>query len=119
MIFMNINDTIKATEETWIHEHPEKYDSKDVEVLYVAACLGGEVGELQNVLKKLFREKYYNRGHAFKGDVKEFAGTEVADIMFYLARVAKLLDIDMEKEFAKKMEINRKRYTEQHEVSKK
>ena len=107
---MELNDVVKESKKTWNHSPVERYADDDVELIYLAGCLGGEVGELQNMIKKHFRGKYYSKGHPLQGDIKKFAGTEIADILYYTSRLAELLNVDMEKEFRKKMEENTKRY---------
>lgn len=107
---MNLEDLKKESKKTW-SPLPEglTYSPKDVEMLYIATCLGGETGELLNKVKKSFRVKYYTKGHA-EENVEEHIKEEVADVLYYIARLAALLEIDMEKEFMKKMDENIKRY---------
>lgn len=109
MIFMDINDLVKESAKTWKHAKGANYTDQDVEILYVSNALGGEMGELQNKVKKYIRQKYWTTAHS-TGSEKESINEEVADILFYVARLSELLSIDMEKEFKKKMEENVKRY---------
>jgi NTP pyrophosphatase (non-canonical NTP hydrolase) len=106
---MDLNDVISESKKTWKNEKPVKYDEKDLETIYVSLALGGEVGELQNKIKKYFRRKYYTKGHS-EGDELKQVGEEVADILYYLGRLSELLDMDPSVEFMKKMEENKKRY---------
>jgi NTP pyrophosphatase (non-canonical NTP hydrolase) len=106
---MKLNDLQNESKKTWSLPKGSKFTDEDVEMLYIATCLGGETGELLNKIKKSFRLKYYTKGHA-EDNVDEHIKEEVADVLYYISRLAELLNIDMEKEFAKKMEENVKRY---------
>ncbi len=106
---MEINKIVEETRKTWFASHDGNYSKGDVELLYATLALGGEVGELQNKVKKIFRTKYYTEGHPSSTGI-EAIGEEIADTLFYLSRIADLLEIDIEKEFAKKMAENVKRY---------
>ncbi len=108
---MKLNDTITESAKTWVSPKDAKYTAEDVELLYISNALGGEVGELQNKVKKFMRNKYWTKAHS-TGIEKESIAEEVSDALFYLARIAALLGIDMEQSFAKKMQENAQRYVQ-------
>lgn len=92
-------------------EGDRSIEQKDIELLYAALALGGEAGELQNYIKKDFRKKYYHKVHAMKDD--EFipsVKSEIADILYYVSRVADILGISLEEAFDEKMRENESRY---------
>ena len=108
---MQINDTVEESRTTWVLEGDDSFEKKDVELLYIALAMGGEVGELENLVKKFFRKRYYNKGHTIEDKLLlESMEGELADILYYTSRAADLLKIDLEKAFIKKMDENRKRY---------
>lgn len=106
---MEINKMVEETRKTWFASHEGEYSKRDVELLYATLALGGEVGELQNKVKKLFRLKYYTEGHSPEGGV-DAIGEEIADTLFYVSRIADLLGIDADRAFTEKMAENVKRY---------
>lgn len=108
---MDIEDIIKETRKTWILDKVDKYDEKDIELLFIALALGGEAGELQNLVKKYFRKKYYRKRQEF--DEKNFVhdvAEELTDVIFYASRMIELLNIDIEKAMKEKLKINEERY---------
>lgn len=107
---MQLNDLPKEALKSW-SPIPEgvPYTQKDVAILYVATCLGGETGELLNKVKKMFRMKYYTKAHG-EEELEKKVKEEFADVLFYIARLADLMSVDMEKEFTTKMEENIRRY---------
>lgn len=110
---MQLNDVIKESKKTWSHFDLNKAESSDLEMLYVSLALGGEVGELQNKIKKYFRRKYLTTGHS-TGDEISMVGEELADVIYYVGRLAEVLKLDIDKEFSEKMAENVKRYNEKH-----
>lgn len=72
----------------------------------------GEAGELANIVKKLrMRETLGSVDSEFEGKRPELA-EEVVDTLIYLLRIATHLGVDVEGEYEKKMELNRKRFAE-------
>lgn len=106
---MNIKEMVEETKGTWNFSTDTKYSDSDAELEYLALALGGEAGELQNLIKKIIRRKYHTEGHSSEGMEKEIP-EEMVDVMYYLFRMADLLGIDLEKAFSDKMAINRARY---------
>ena len=105
---MNIKQMIEETGKTW-HFSKERGSDKDMELQYLALALGGEAGELQNLVKKIVRRKLHTEGHSQDGMEAELPH-EMVDILYYLFRMADLMQIDLEKAFDEKMEINKARY---------
>lgn len=71
---------------------------------YWLLALGGEVGELQNVLKKRLR------GDLTEQEWIEAAASELPDILIYLLTIASWLGVDMEIAYRNKREFNNARY---------
>lgn len=109
VFYMDLKEMFDRTTKTWRYNREAKHDPADIEAIYVALALGGEVGELQNLIKKIFRRKYSTLGHSREGMEKELHG-EMADVLYHILRLSALLDIDLEKAFIEKMEENEKRY---------
>ncbi len=107
---MKLNEIKKESLRSWSHiPNGVDYEEDDIAKLYVATALAGEVGELLNKIKKMFRKKYYTSAHAEK-ELEEGIKDEFADVLFYMGRLADMMNIDLEAEFRKKMEENIKRY---------
>lgn len=68
-------------------------DTEDAGILFDAAELGGEVGELLNVVKKLERETRGWRGS--RAAPEDFAD-ECADVLICLDKLARRMDVDLE-----------------------
>ncbi|MEH3121125.1 MAG: MazG-like family protein [Sphingomonas phyllosphaerae] len=68
-------------------------DADDAGILFDAAELGGEVGELLNVVKKLEREARGWRGS--RAAPEDFAD-ECADVLICLDKLARRMDVDLE-----------------------
>ena len=69
-------------------------------ILFFSNALAGEVGEFCNLIKKYYRDSFYER--------KEIE-LELADIFIYLVLNAKQWKIDLEKAILEKIEIINKR----------
>jgi len=106
---MNLKQMIAETGTTWNFSKDIDYSDRDMELQYLALALGGEAGELQNLIKKIVRRKYHTDGHSDDG-MEGQVPHEMVDVMYYLFRMAALLDIDLEKAFDEKMKINKARY---------
>jgi len=61
-------------------------------IIYPILGLGGEAGEVQEKIKKVFRDKH---GIFSEDDTQEIAH-ELGDVLWYLATIATVLDISME-----------------------
>ncbi len=75
---------------------------------YGIVALAGEVGECANIVKKMMRDKIKTGTYdtAMIEPIKE----ELIDVFIYVLKAAILLQIDIEKEYFRKMEINKKRF---------
>ncbi len=71
-------------------------------------ALAGETGELLEIFQWLTAEE--SQGLMKDPKRAEQVRHEIADIFYYLVRLTDLLDIDLEKAFWEKMELNAKRY---------
>lgn len=68
--------------------------------------LCGEAGEFANVMKKI------DRGSMKLEDfeTREALGSELADVLIYVAILADMLDIDLEEEYGRKRDFNERRF---------
>ncbi len=74
----------------------------------LAMALAGEAGELVEIFQWLTQEESLQLG---KNKVKrEMLADELADIFYYLVRIADKLEVDLEDAFWKKMKKNTKKY---------
>jgi len=84
---------------------------KEQNVLQKCLLLGEEVGELFKAIRK--REKISIDQDSKFGLIEE----ELADIIIYLCAIANRFDIDLEKAFRNKEEVNKKRVWKQSKVN--
>lgn len=107
---MNIQELIEAQKEfDSIHEGNFNWDQKindeNIELLeYLLICVLGELGETSNLVKKVIRGDYK------LADIKESLSEEIIDILIYIIKLIYQLDIDMGKEYYKKMGKNKERF---------
>lgn len=88
-------------------------DESNLDVLaFLLISLIGEVGEASNIVKKIIR------GDFSFNEKKSALSEEFADVMIYLFKIAYQLNIDLEKEYLKKLEINKERFKIFEEVNK-
>lgn len=74
------------------------------ELEHLVVCLVGEVGEFANELKKVVRgDAPYEERHAALAE-------ELTDTFIYLMKIAAQTGIDLESEYLKKLEKNRRRF---------
>ncbi|BBM18945.1 hypothetical protein G15_2616 [Enterococcus avium] len=71
--------------------------------------LVGEVGEFSNIVKKVSRESAKEKTNSFENNIENM-NEELVDIFIYLLRIMTTLDIDLEKEYTKKLEFNKRRF---------
>jgi NTP pyrophosphatase (non-canonical NTP hydrolase) len=112
---MDVKEIMKIQEEFQKEAFPDFWNIKNEEdfynkLLYLGVALSGEVGEFNNLVKKLYRSKIFKKENI--ENIDEKIREEFADIFIYLLLIAMLLNIDIEKEFLKKLGINRKRFIE-------
>ncbi len=79
----------------------------------VALALFGECGELANIIKKYIRsveaggkDTISERGRRYMEEARE----ELADIFSFILKMAMVLDADLEEEYFKKLEKNKKKF---------
>lgn len=80
-------------EHSFTRPHPFLTVENDAGIMFDALELGGEVGELLNIVKKLEREDRAWRGS--RADPNAFAD-ECADVLICLDKLARRKDIDLE-----------------------
>lgn len=110
---MEIKDLIKLQDEFNKKAFPKFWDIKSEEdflnrLLFLSVAISGEVGEFNNLVKKLYRSKFYKEEEL--ENIDERIREEFIDIFIYLLTIAILMNIDIEKEFLKKLEYNKKRF---------
>lgn len=81
-----------------------KGEELDVEVLYLAVALSGEVGEVCNNIKKWYRDGWS------MNEIRNELAKELPDILIYLVMLAGSLDIDLESAYEAKKEYNNGRF---------
>lgn len=88
-------------------------DQKKLEWLAEGAiCLTGEIGEFANLVKKA-RRRFVSLNELPSSDQYEKMKEEIVDVFIYILKVAgQTLDMDLEKEYFKKMKINDGRFKE-------
>lgn len=75
------------------------------DLVFNALAMAGEVGEFCNILKKCERGDF-----AITPAVAVELAMEMADVYIYLMQCANILNIDLDKVYAEKREINVKRF---------
>jgi len=73
-------------------------------LLELTVALTGEVGEFANLSKKVAR------GDFTLDEVRDSLGSELADILIYLLKLADQLGIDLEQQFSNKLKLNEQRF---------
>lgn len=101
-LFLKENPTIGDLQE-YVFELEKERDFLDQNVLQKCLMLGEEVGELFKAIRK--KEKIKIDHNSKIGSIDE----ELADVIIYLCSIANRFDIDLEKAFRDKEEINKKR----------
>ena len=88
-----------AEERDWVKFHNPKN---------LALALGGEVGELMELLQWRSNEEIHRL--ASTADGARALGDELADVVIYLVRLAGVLEIDLSDSIERKIEANTKRF---------
>lgn len=81
-----------------ISSEQERVEALGIETLNML----GEFGEFANELKKARRDKNFR---------KDLLAEELTDVFIFLLKISKVLDIDLEEEFNKKMDVNEERFS--------
>ena len=76
---------------------------------YLVVALTGEVGEFANVVKKIARNYETLREKPDKKFIEKLK-EELTDCFIYIIILGNLLKIDLEKEYLRKMQFNKKRF---------
>ena len=74
------------------------------QVVHHALCLGGEVGEVQNLVKKV------DRGSFALEEVYDDLTEEITDVFIYLMNLVGILDFDLQKAYDSKRAKNAARF---------
>lgn len=74
------------------------------DLMNLAVCLSGEVGEFCNILKKSYR------GDFSLSQAKPHLSEELADVLIYILKISNQFDIDIEQETIKKINKNKLRF---------
>lgn len=111
MFKVDINELIKLQKE-FDSQHKgnfnwdEKIKDNNLELLeYLLICILGELGETSNLVKKIIRGDYK------LDEIRDDLSEEIIDILIYVIKLIYQLDIDVEKEYYKKMEKNKIKFT--------
>jgi NTP pyrophosphatase (non-canonical NTP hydrolase) len=76
---------------------------------YLTVALAGEIGEYANIVKKLSRD-FENLNDSISDERKQALIEELVDCFTYVIITANLLKVDLEEEYIKKLEKNKKRF---------
>ena len=72
---------------------------------FLLICMVGELGELANCVKKIVRGDF-----PLDAKITEIE-EEIADIFIYLVKICNQMNLDLEELFLRKIELNRKRFS--------
>jgi NTP pyrophosphatase (non-canonical NTP hydrolase) len=82
------------------------FPNNEHDLVHHALALGGEVGEVQNIIKKLQRGDLDLSNAVTKNDLS----MEITDVLIYLLNLAAILRIDLYKTYKAKRAFNEKRW---------
>ncbi len=104
---MDLKDII-AFQKKFDEKHGWSWEGVDEEgvlerLKYVTIALSGEVGEFANILKKVLR-KDFPAGKMPDGDKLEGLREELTDVFIYTIIASRILKLDLEKAYFKKIE---------------
>jgi NTP pyrophosphatase (non-canonical NTP hydrolase) len=100
-------DASHASRQPW--NVPITKDNVDV-LEHLLVCLVGEVGECANIVKKIVR------GDLDYDKSQTNLASELADTFIYLLKICNQAEVDLEQEFFRRVEYNRRRF-EKYSVS--
>jgi len=98
---MEINELVQQCAE----DSAKWFPDWDRDLNYLAICLGGEVGEFQNVLKKVIRGSIPNDEEAFSS-----MANELVDALIYLCVIVGNMQFDLEEVYNAKRKFNDARF---------
>jgi NTP pyrophosphatase (non-canonical NTP hydrolase) len=97
-----------------IEDSEEWFPDRSGDMGYLTICLAGETGEFANLIKKGMRGTY-----DFEDQNYVYAlAMELTDVFIYLMNIVGQMDIDMEKLYQIKREINRGRFGDDGDAGK-
>ncbi len=113
---MKLKDLQKFQKEFDLEHFPVFWKIRSKEDLlrrfeYLAIALAGEIGEFANLVKKIRRRFNNLKRFATKREIEKLK-EEIVDIFIYVLIASNLFDMDLEKEYFKKMRINRRKFKE-------
>ncbi len=76
---------------------------------YLTVALTGEMGEFANIVKKISRD-FENLNDSISEERRQALIEEIVDCFIYIIITANLLEVDLEEEYMKKLEKNKKRF---------
>ncbi|MEM5777055.1 MAG: MazG nucleotide pyrophosphohydrolase domain-containing protein [Candidatus Aenigmatarchaeota archaeon] len=76
---------------------------------YLVVALTGEIGEYANIVKKVSRD-FEHLDQSISEERRKELTEELIDCFIYIIITANLLNIDLEKEYLKKLEKNKQRF---------
>lgn len=100
---MELNDLVQQCKE----DSEKWFPSWERDMNYLGLCLGGEIGEFQNILKKIIRGDVKNDEMAFSA-----LATELVDILIYLAIIAGSMNLNLQEVYDAKRQFNDERFTQ-------
>ncbi len=114
---MNIKE-LMLIQNRFDREHGWSIDSNDLSILINMlhrdlVGMMGELGEFANILKKItlvYDKVDIEKSEKMFSELKGKLSEEIIDTFIYLMRIVNHLDIDLEEEYIKKLEFNRKKY---------
>ena len=85
-----------------------KYDFGDCDLLYLSNGMGGEAGEVQNEIKKMYRLIKDKSLEQAKNLKREEIKKELGDVLWYLTAICNKMDISLEDIIAENIQKNKK-----------
>jgi len=83
---------------------------------YMTVALAGEMGEFANVVKKITRDFETLKIKPKEKSIEKLK-EELTDCFIYTLIISNLLEMDLEKEYFRKMGFNKKRFTKKYKRS--
>lgn len=85
-----------------------KYKFGDYDLLYLSNGMGGEVGEAQNEIKKMYRLHQNTTLTKAKDQKREEVKKELGDVLWYLTAICNKMDFSLGDIIAENIEKNKK-----------
>ena len=84
-----------------------KYDFGDSDLLYLSNGMGGEAGETQNEIKKMYRLIKENSLEKAKNLKREEIKKELGDVLWYLTAICNKMDMSLKDIIVENIEKNK------------